>query len=130
MADERKESRWFEVPKEVLDDLDVPVGATTSRASSRDPLIYAAAWNQPLLARNGDAFERALDRWTDYYRERGVGAIALGAVALRRRPDGDPGGLVNAVSGPDGPGATTCRACWMPRHCWIASRATRSSKRA
>jgi hypothetical protein len=24
MADERKESRWFEVPKEVLDDLDVP----------------------------------------------------------------------------------------------------------
>ncbi len=31
-----------------------------------------------------------LDRWTGYYRDAGIGALATGGVALRRRGEGDP----------------------------------------
>jgi SAM-dependent methyltransferase len=49
---------------------------------TQDPLSYAAGWN-----RNDDQarFAAALDRWNAYYAERGIVAIGMGAVVLRRR---------------------------------------------
>jgi len=52
-----------------------------------DPFRYAAQWNEPLL-RDRAVFERAVERWLDYYERQGVIGIGVGAVVLRRR-DGD-----------------------------------------
>jgi SAM-dependent methyltransferase len=52
-----------------------------------DPFRYAAQWNEPLL-RDRAAFDRAVERWLEYYEREGIGAIGVGAVVLRRR-DGD-----------------------------------------
>ena len=49
-----------------------------------EPLRYAAAWNED-LASDTDRFTTTLDAWLDYYRRRGIGAIGIGAVVLRRR---------------------------------------------
>jgi SAM-dependent methyltransferase len=51
-------------------------------SDSKDPLSYAAGWN-----RNSDRadYEASIDRWLAYYRERGIEAIGMGAVILRRR---------------------------------------------
>lgn len=54
------------------------------RIVSQDPLTYAAACNTR-VERSADAFGAALDRWLAYYRRRGIGAIATGAVILHRR---------------------------------------------
>ena len=49
-----------------------------------EPLRYAAAWNED-LASDTDRFATTLDAWLDYYRRRGIDAIGMGAVVLRRR---------------------------------------------
>jgi SAM-dependent methyltransferase len=51
-------------------------------SDTKDPLSYAAGWN-----RNSDRadYEASIDRWLAYYRERGIEAIGMGAVILRRR---------------------------------------------
>lgn len=51
---------------------------------TEDPLEYAAKWNTRFRrdpARHGEV----LDRWLSHYAEAGIGAVATGAVALRRR---------------------------------------------
>ncbi len=50
-----------------------------------DPLRYAAAWNDDLATSDIDRFGATLDSWLDYYRGRGIEAIGMGAVVLRRR---------------------------------------------
>jgi hypothetical protein len=42
-------------------------------------------WNQSLARFKPEAFELALDRWTDYFRQAGVVAISTGGVVLRKR---------------------------------------------
>ncbi len=49
-----------------------------------DPLVYAAAWNDDMSS-DTDRFAATLDSWLEYYRERGIEAIGMGAVVLRRR---------------------------------------------
>ncbi len=50
-----------------------------------DPLEHASTWNDHLLD-DDSALGDALDRWTEYFSELGVGWITEGAVLLRRRP--------------------------------------------
>ena len=54
-----------------------------------DPLEHAATWNDH-LAGDDPALGEALDRWTSYFRELGVGWITEGAVLLHRRSSGKP----------------------------------------
>ncbi len=49
-----------------------------------DPLSNAAAWTRDAVE-TPDEFGAALDRWTAYYRELGIEALAYGALVLRRR---------------------------------------------
>jgi len=53
-----------------------------------DPLGHALGWLRPLGEDDQPAFEAALDRWLDYFRERKIDAIGYGAVVLRRRAGG------------------------------------------
>jgi SAM-dependent methyltransferase len=56
--------------------------AWLAHLDTQDPLTYAAGWNRgPDPGRYG----AAIDRWLSYYAVRGIGAIAMGAVVLRRR---------------------------------------------
>jgi methylase of polypeptide subunit release factors len=57
------------------------------RTTTDDPLSNAAAWTREAVD-GPDEFGAALDRWTAYYRELGIEALAYGALVLRRR-DGD-----------------------------------------
>ncbi len=52
-----------------------------------DPLSNAAAWTRDAVD-GPEAFGAALDRWTAYYREQGIEALAYGALVLRRRDGG------------------------------------------
>jgi methylase of polypeptide subunit release factors len=54
------------------------------RIVSQDPLAYAAAWSAQ-SEDGADAFDARLDQWLEYYRNRGIDAIASGAVILHRR---------------------------------------------
>src|SRR5918994_1342513 len=49
-----------------------------------DPLSNAAAWTRD-AADGPDEFGAALDRWTAYYQESGIEALAYGGLVLRRR---------------------------------------------
>ncbi len=49
-----------------------------------DPLSNAAAWTRDAVE-GPDELGAALDRWTAYYRELGIEALAYGALVLRRR---------------------------------------------
>lgn len=49
-----------------------------------DPLTNAAAWTRDSVEGPAE-FAAALDRWTAYYREQGIQALAYGALVLRRR---------------------------------------------
>ena len=46
---------------------------------------YAGTWNQVLAATDPRAYEAALRRWNDYYREQGLERIEGGRIVLRRR---------------------------------------------
>lgn len=63
-----------------------PCDAWFFRKGSYDPLAYAIMWNQRLaLANQMPRYVAAVDRWTRYFEHLGVGALAWGAVWLRRR---------------------------------------------
>jgi methylase of polypeptide subunit release factors len=49
-----------------------------------DPLRYAAVWNDDIV-RDTPSFESTLDAWLAHYQKRGIEAIGMGAVVLRRR---------------------------------------------
>ena len=53
--------------------------------SGADPLDHAAGWNEHLSV-NPEAYGAALDKWTAYLEELGVGWITEGAVLLHKRP--------------------------------------------
>ena len=53
--------------------------------SGADPLDHAAGWNEHLSPDPAE-YGAAIDRWTDYFRELGVGWISEGAVLLHKRP--------------------------------------------
>lgn len=53
-----------------------------------DPLGHAAGWNSH-LAGDQEAYERAIDEWTRYFRRLGAGWVSEGAVLLHKRPGGD-----------------------------------------
>ena len=53
--------------------------------SGADPLDHAAGWNEHLSS-DADAYGAALDQWTAYFDELGVGWISEGAVLLHKRP--------------------------------------------
>jgi methylase of polypeptide subunit release factors len=74
--------------------------AWLAHLDTQDALTYAAGWN-----RNDDPgrFADALDRWAAYYAERGIAAIGMGAVVLRRREAGTNWVLADHL--PDRPGA-------------------------
>jgi len=50
-----------------------------------DPVAHAAGWLRPLAESGPDAYAAALDRWLEHLRRLGIGAVAYGAVVLRRR---------------------------------------------
>jgi methylase of polypeptide subunit release factors len=53
--------------------------------SGADPLDHAAGWNEHLSV-DPDAYGAALDRWTSYLEELGVGWVTEGAVLVHKRP--------------------------------------------
>ncbi len=53
--------------------------------SGADPLDHAAGWNEH-LSPDPAAYGAALDRWTSYFSDLGVGWITEGAVLLHKRP--------------------------------------------
>jgi methylase of polypeptide subunit release factors len=53
--------------------------------SGADPLDHAAGWNEHLSS-DPEAYGAALDRWTTYLEELGVGWVTEGAVLLHKRP--------------------------------------------
>jgi SAM-dependent methyltransferase len=58
--------------------------AVLIRYAMDSPLDYAAGWNRP-LRHEPQAYGAAIERWTSYFDELGVGAISWGALSLRRR---------------------------------------------
>jgi len=52
--------------------------------ASRDPVTYAAIWNEE-LSRDPETFGETLDRWIAYLAEIGASAVIEGAVLMRRR---------------------------------------------
>ncbi len=56
-------------------------------STTDDPLSNAAAWTREAVETPAE-FGAALDRWTDYYSDLGIEAVAYGALVLRRR-DGE-----------------------------------------
>jgi hypothetical protein len=74
-----------ERPREWLDGADCD--SWILHTTTDDPLSNAAAWTRDAVDGPSE-FGAALDRWTAYYRELGIDALAYGALVLRRR-DGD-----------------------------------------
>jgi predicted RNA methylase len=55
------------------------------RATSEDPISYAAHALRQTESIHGAHYAERLDEWTTYYREAGIARLALGAACLRRR---------------------------------------------
>jgi methylase of polypeptide subunit release factors len=71
--------------------------------ASDDPIEYARRWNQHLRGADRAQYDQVLHRWCSYYREQGIGAIASGAVVLRRRTGSNWVRTLTAAEGPSGP---------------------------
>jgi SAM-dependent methyltransferase len=56
--------------------------AVLLHAETEDGLTYAGVWNR---TPDAPVYGASLDRWLEYYRRLGIGAISAGAVVLRRR---------------------------------------------
>ena len=63
----------------------VPCDAWVISLSAVDPLDHAAGWNEH-LSDDAEDYGLALDRWTAYFDELGVGWISEGAVLVHKRP--------------------------------------------
>jgi methylase of polypeptide subunit release factors len=61
-----------------------------------DPLDHAATWNSQLGGKR-EELASALDRWTAYLAELGVGWVSEGAILLHRRPGRRHGARVDAI---------------------------------
>ena len=71
--------------------------------ASDDPIEYARRWNQHLSDVDRAQYDQVQYRWCSYYREQGIGAIASGAVVLRRRTGSNWVRTLTAAEGPSGP---------------------------
>jgi hypothetical protein len=49
-----------------------------------DPLTAAAGWNRDLVSDEA-SYAAAIDRWLEYFRAEDIGAVAYGAIVVRRR---------------------------------------------
>jgi methylase of polypeptide subunit release factors len=65
-----------------------------------DPLGHAAEWNSH-LADDPEAFQEALDEWTQYFAKLDVRWVSEGAIVLHRRPGGRPTTRVDSVDDED-----------------------------
>ncbi len=65
-----------------------------------DPLTHASEWNAH-LSYDEAAMDDALERWTTYFEELGVGWVSEGVVVLRRRQDATPTVRVDPVDDDD-----------------------------
>jgi methylase of polypeptide subunit release factors len=76
-------------PDERLDDWLAGAGcdAWVIGLEGADPLEHAAGWNEH-LSDDPDAYGAAIDEWTAYFEQIGVGWISEGAVLLHRRDGG------------------------------------------
>src|SRR5258708_34278116 len=52
---------------------------------SQPALMHSASWHQQLSAGNLTAYDKGIERWTEYIAGLGFDAIAYGGVVLRRR---------------------------------------------
>jgi methylase of polypeptide subunit release factors len=94
------DGHWSEPLREWVDGLGCD--AWMVHFESKDPEDYAVGWNKSLQCRPDRQME-AIDRWIDYYEAEGIGAIAYGAVVLRRRPPattGEPWVRARSVGAP------------------------------
>jgi methylase of polypeptide subunit release factors len=73
---------WAARPRSWLEGSDCD--AWVLLGASRDPVTYAAIWNEE-LSTDPAAFAETLDRWLAYLAEIGADAVIEGAVILRRR---------------------------------------------
>ncbi len=67
-----------------------------------DPANYAMRWNVELKARDPRAYDAAVRRWLDYFRNENISQIAFGGVILRRR-DHAASHWIRALHMSDGP---------------------------
>ena len=65
-----------------------------------DPLTHAAEWNAH-LAHDVGAMDDAIERWTTYFDELGVGLVSEGVVVLRRRDGATPTVRIDPVDDDD-----------------------------
>jgi Methyltransferase small domain len=71
--------------------------------ASDDPHDYAQRWNQPIAHRDRRLYEQVVQRWCAYYEQRGIDAIASGAVVLRKRDAPNWVRTLAAAEAPTGP---------------------------
>ena len=67
-------------------------------SSTDDALATAAGWHRD--AATADEYGERIDRWLDYYRREGIGAVSYGAIVMRRRVGG--GNWVRSTRLPSG----------------------------
>jgi methylase of polypeptide subunit release factors len=73
---------WAARPRSWIEDSECD--AWLLLGASRDPVTYAAIWNEE-LSRDPPAYGATLDRWLAYLSEIGAAAVIEGAVVMRRR---------------------------------------------
>jgi methylase of polypeptide subunit release factors len=93
------EGSWLEPVKAWV--TDTGCDALLLRYATLGPADYAARWNLELRSSAPKAFDAAVRRWTDYYREQGITRIGFGAVILRRRSGAD--NWIRALDAATGP---------------------------
>jgi methylase of polypeptide subunit release factors len=94
---------WVADSEETADDRPVAWAKTLDgcdvwilSAWEADPLDHAATWNTQLAGKRAE-FGAALDRWTEYFAELGVGWVSEGAILLHRRPGRRHGSRVDGL---------------------------------
>lgn len=94
---------WVAASEETADDRPVAwakaldgCDAWILSAWEADPLDHAATWNTQLAGKRAE-FGAALDRWTEYFAELGIGWVSEGAILLHRRPGRRHGSRVDAL---------------------------------
>lgn len=79
---------WEEMPRTWLQGPDCDGWLLATPAE--DGLPYAATWNARLRETDPLGYAAKLDRWTSYYAEHEIRAVAFGALTLRWRATGVP----------------------------------------
>ena len=77
---------WARVPREWV--AGTGCDAVILRHDHSDPVAHSVSWNHRLVGVDPDAFEEAIERWTEHHRAHGFEALAGATVVLRRRAAG------------------------------------------